>query len=599
MVFMPVSVGPISKNTPQTILKNNQTSETPAEVPIIEEPTPNINNLIGNLSSNDSSIRLDAVKKLIESNDPEVFNSLIKCLLNGTVTARSCAASILGNLGNPIAIKPLTLTLTFSNSTLYQYAANALSKLLLNTEADPKDIEYATRLLVIGLSRNEVEIRKCAALVLGTLGKKEANEVLIECLGDGDSDIRYTAKELLLKNNDEKIISLLAKCLVSNESAKVRMNAAWLVGELGSMDTKSITPEIADTLIAKCLEDNDVFVRVYIAEALGKIGNKKAVDSLIKCLDDKHPSPRRFAAEALGRIGDPKAIPHLVKCLENNDPKTRLDNLEDSHEISWYCAHALDTISSPSMVGLLVNCLLNEDPIVRLRSVETLVNSIEHPRVALALPNTSIDPIIKCLDDSDKDVREWSIILLGKIGNKKAVDPLVKCLDDENSSIRRYAASALGRIGDPRAIDPLIKCLNNEDNHKEDSRKVSFTLVHALVNIKDPSIVEHLVNSLFNINHPEVRLFISKTLAELEDQRMIPPLVKGFTNDDPWVRKCAAEALDHTPPQILAVGLDECLESSDEVISKNAKFFLEVLKGKTEIKVASFQELLQFSPSSS
>ena len=51
------------------------------------------------------------------------------------------------------------------------------------------------------------------------------------------------------------------------------------------------------------------------AEALGKIGDKRAVEPLIKALGDKKWYVRRAAAEALGKIGDRRAIDPLVNAL--------------------------------------------------------------------------------------------------------------------------------------------------------------------------------------------------------------------------------------------------------------------------------------------
>ncbi len=51
---------------------------------------------------------------------------------------------------------------------------------------------------------------------------------------------------------------------------------------------------------------------------------------------------------------------------------------------------------------------------------------------------------------------------LGRIG-PPSVEPLIKAMEDDNKQRRSVAARALGRIGDPRAVRPLEKALEDED----------------------------------------------------------------------------------------------------------------------------------------
>ncbi|MEO0160809.1 MAG: HEAT repeat domain-containing protein [candidate division WOR-3 bacterium] len=51
------------------------------------------------------------------------------------------------------------------------------------------------------------------------------------------------------------------------------------------------------------LKDEDSYVRRYAAEALGKIGDNRAVEPLIAALKDEDSDVRRYAEEALKKIG--------------------------------------------------------------------------------------------------------------------------------------------------------------------------------------------------------------------------------------------------------------------------------------------------------
>ena len=74
----------------------------------------------------------------------------------------------------------------------------------------------------------------------------------------------------------------------------------------------------------------------------------------------------------------------------------------------------------------------------------------------------AVEHLIKALDDSDKDVREYAVRALGEIGNARAVEGLIKALDDSYWLVRRDAVEELGKIGDPRAFDALSELVHDE-----------------------------------------------------------------------------------------------------------------------------------------
>ncbi|MCG3158981.1 MAG: hypothetical protein DKINENOH_05629 [bacterium] len=59
------------------------------------------------------------------------------------------------------------------------------------------------------------------------------------------------------------------------------------------------------------------YIRGEAAEALGKAGDKRAVEPLIAVLDDESDYLRRHAAEALSKIKDERAVPMLIPYLRD------------------------------------------------------------------------------------------------------------------------------------------------------------------------------------------------------------------------------------------------------------------------------------------
>jgi HEAT repeat protein len=68
------------------------------------------------------------------------------------------------------------------------------------------------------------------------------------------------------------------------------------------------------------------------------------------------------------------------------------------------------------------------------------------------------------LSNSNSDIREFSVQVLGELEAINAVDPLIPLLNDSEYRVRRGTAYALGQIGSEKAVDPLINTLQGSTN---------------------------------------------------------------------------------------------------------------------------------------
>ena len=184
-----------------------------------------------------------------------------------------------------------------------------------------------------------------------------------------------------------------------------------------------------------------------------------ALEPLIKALEDKHWWTRKNAAEALGKIGDKRAVEPLlsfwIKILEDG-----IGNIGRNNEFARESAvRALIKIGDGA-VEPLIKALGDKEEDVRRYTARVLGN-IGGKR--------AVEPLIKALEDKDSEVRQRAATSLGWIGDKRAVEPLIKALEDKDSEVRRFTAIALGRIGDKRAVEPLIKALGDKDEYVRNS----------------------------------------------------------------------------------------------------------------------------------
>jgi HEAT repeat protein len=367
------------------------------------------------------------------------------------------------------------------------------------------------------------------------LGDRRAVLALIAVLEDqNEADVDQTDTLILPSGR-------VAQSIPSHISA--RQNAADALGSLG--DTRAVEPLIA------ALNDHDV--NEAAAKALGQLGDLRAVAPLIDSLIIKMGAlswPNERAAWALGQLGDPRAVEPLITVLQGRDIVHRITAAEslgrigdsratdplinamhDRNEfVRKAAASALQQVVDSRSVSLLINALRDSDESVR--------NSVANALVTLG--ESALAPLIAALHDPDDWVRNRAAEALGQLGDARAVEPLLAALRDPDEAVRREAAGALGELRDARAVEPLLAALRDPD------KWVRGRAAEALGALGDARAVEPLIAALRDPDK-EVRREAAGALGVIGDARAVEPLITALHDADQYVRYDAAEALRKFP----------------------------------------------------
>jgi HEAT repeat protein len=134
---------------------------------------------------------------------------------------------------------------------------------------------------------------------------KTIDELIQQLKSDDEFDVEEALGELEIRS-DESFEPLLDA--LDNRSKAIRRYSAQALGYIG--DERAIDPLIV------LLEDNNKFVRREASTALVRIG-EPAFDSLIGLLDHENWRVRGAAAWALGSLGKEEAIEPLEALLED------------------------------------------------------------------------------------------------------------------------------------------------------------------------------------------------------------------------------------------------------------------------------------------
>jgi HEAT repeat protein len=131
----------------------------------------------------------------------------------------------------------------------------------------------------------------------------------------GDRDDQYRKGQPLPQIEEEQLRMIMAD--LRHVSKERRRTAIMRLGMMGGDDALGI--------LMQTVEDGneDLIVRARAALMLGRIGDERAVSSLIRALDVPGYQTRLQAVESLGLLGDLRAIGPLRALLATSNDRTR------------------------------------------------------------------------------------------------------------------------------------------------------------------------------------------------------------------------------------------------------------------------------------
>jgi HEAT repeat protein len=274
---------------------------------------------------------------------------------------------------------------------------------------------------------------------------------------------------------------------VLKQTPRARAEAALALGEIG--EPSAVGPLLA--ALDPAPKDRDTTdANRRIAEALGALRAREAVPALKKLTTSPDGFTQVAAVDALGRIGDPSAVETLVAIAtgDRSEPFTAKKALL-----------ALGAIADPSAGKAVLRMLFEERPGVSF-----------FPEAAFAAYQIGAPmaaPLIAVLEGRDAELAGWarqrgvvqgalfakSAQLLGDVAGVEAVPALVQKLSYQDADsrlalyVRVFAAESLGRMRAREAVRPLADLVARERDPDVRDRYCD-----ALSRIGDPGAVPAL-----------------------------------------------------------------------------------------------------------
>lgn len=291
---------------------------------------------------------------------------------------------------------------------------------------------------------------------------------IIESCGLNNSSSQEFLKKLALQEeflNTEEITELYNYILTNIKNCDILSGVIKLLDSHRNSATLSI---LLDLLVEKqSLDDDDDIInfKVLCIKAISSYKDTSTLGALLYCLNNKHENYkiRLACADALGRIGDRYAVNALINVVKDEEEKSIY--LKES------ATFALGLLGDTSAVDPLVAIMEAKQGIIDKFSY--LKEKIVETLGKLNFNNDKVLKVYKTsLSDSSSMVRINTIEALMNSDFDEAPELIRKALYDEDEEVQRNALIALYNLDGRNILDEVISLPGYSKFLKEEAKSM-------------------------------------------------------------------------------------------------------------------------------
>jgi HEAT repeat protein len=323
----------------------------------------------------------------------------------------------------------------------------------------------------------------------------------------------------------------------------------------------------------KAIKDEDENVRVTAVEHLGKVGEPSVVDALIEILDSGDLWTAFPAADALGRIGDRKAVPHLISALKKKPLREPV-------------LKALGLLSEPSTLQYIIPMMEDTSKNIQMEALKT-VEQFYHNGVDASfitremkriLGEKAINLLITHAWSNKRDVRISAILLLGLMKDEEVYGPLLDISHEEEFA--EDVKNALVFIGKDKP-ESLLKLFCTDYPHQ---RRFMCEVAEKIIS----PVYYHILEGMLSDEDGHVRSIAAIGISKLNDLRVIEKLKKLLADPYEDVQESAVLALFNLKDGLKINELIRMLGDENVVFKKNIVKLLGKIKATEAVKELGF-----------
>jgi HEAT repeat protein len=458
--------------------------------------------------------------------------------------------------------------------------------------------------------------RNSATEALVRIAEPAINPIVERLRSEQDIDVRLSLVNLLGDLRSRSGFDILISLLATESDINV---ASSIISSLGKYRDAVALPHLM-----RALRSEDLWLKFHVVEALGEIGDRAALPSVLPLYGEK--SLRKPVLEAIGKIADVGTVTFLLNIIANEErlnltalralvriaeaSKPRIVEQSERHLIQRKFRESFPRQKVVPLIEHLQSTSKRDVKSFILkflgwsgdeRALPVLLAYLEQPETAEVAAQGLIDfgpaameSILNALRNAEEDeIVALLLRVINVIGGADCIPSILGFLDHDNAMIRRLAIETLGEIVDPASLDYLLAKLDDTDIASQQAAVNSISaLVAAMPEIKNdvlmkirrlsqaPSVPMKL-NSLsvfVNIqgegfhdelllaskdSDPVIRQKAISLMGKFGEERFADQLVLSLADESTAVRLAAINAIVHLRPEKGLEPLIASLEDSD------------------------------------
>lgn len=429
------------------------------------------------------------------------------------------------------------------------YAAKMLSSHIEEIRSDGLDLAIAMRQRPGGSKKAQKTIEAAMGDRSDAIAEKAAHFLVTQ--GHSGAAKKLEAQLAAAEEDDRK--KELARHLLEHDTSVSRKSAQALIDsedealtDLGWQLAATSGDEEIFAELRKMFGSTHFDQRVIAAKALGRTGNKGAINMLSKGLFEGNAELRRHSAEGLGRLGEPRALNALKKALTG----------ERDREVKLAVVDAVSRIDSDESLRLLRFQATARDPKIKLAVVRAVRRlGQEDGARALKVVRNDRDAAVKWQTflttlelDEDEGVRMFGSALRnppdGFIDDVEQLDSsartkvLAYLLKEGKAEHRAQALGTARRIGEP-LFDVFRELVQDADTPDNTRRELLIALSERR-HADDVGLFERLVR---DADSKAIKHMAAWTLVEYATNDLEATFRGMLGHDDPALSAVAGYGL--------------------------------------------------------
>ncbi|OIO02234.1 MAG: hypothetical protein AUJ49_06535 [Desulfovibrionaceae bacterium CG1_02_65_16] len=416
------------------------------------------------------------------------------------------------------AVPLLVEMLKSSNIGVQESADNALRKI-----GGPQAVSGVIPLL----RSDDAPVRNGAMDILRALGSQQL-QAIIPLLKEEDVDIRIFATDILGSAGNVMAVAPLCEALLKDPEVNVRYQAAVSLGDLG-------LPEAA-----KCLNQamrDEEWVQYSVIEALAKIRHSSSIDAMVKAMSHSSELVVSMIIDALGDMGNVKAVSLLLVRMESSP--TALRNKIVKAIVKILGAKLVNLLPKDARANFreyLLIALEDEDEEVQDAGINGLAAmGGDDAAAGIFAIAVTLDP------DQDQDRLDRILSSLAQMG---VTAVLKSALRSEDARAAQLAVEVLSRVSSPEVEGVLVNAF------WQNPIAVQRAIITVLAHIAGQGSVDFFMDLITKHNDGKVLKAAASFLGQ--KLRYAPAADLLF------------ELLDHQYDDVKEAGLDACVAIGGE-----------------------------------